>query len=242
MRVHIVESYEELSTKAASIVSSQVILKPNSVLGLATGSTPEGMYRNLVQLYKRDLIDFSEVISFNLDEYIGLDANHQQSYTSYMFNNLFNHVNFKEEHINIPIEAEDKLQEFCLKYDKKIERAGGIDLQVLGIGTNGHIGFNEPDNKLKTGTHIVDLAEETIEANSRFFNSKEEVPKQAVSMGMSSIMGSKKILLLASGENKAEAIKNTINGKITTEVPSSLLQLHPDVTIVVDKAAAKLIK
>jgi glucosamine-6-phosphate deaminase len=242
MRVHIVESYDELSTKAASIVSSQVILKPNSVLGLATGSTPEGMYRNLVQLYKRDLIDFSEVISFNLDEYIGLDANHQQSYTSYMFNNLFNHVNFKEEHINIPIEAEDKLQEFCLKYDKKIERAGGIDLQVLGIGTNGHIGFNEPDNKLKTGTHIVDLAEETIEANSRFFNSKEEVPKQAVSMGMSSIMGSKKILLLASGENKAEAIKNTINGKITTEVPSSLLQLHPDVTIVVDKAAAKLIK
>ncbi|OCL27212.1 glucosamine-6-phosphate deaminase [Orenia metallireducens] len=242
MRVHIVGSYEELSTKAASIVSSQVILKPNSVLGLATGSTPEGMYKKLVELYKRDVIDFSEVISFNLDEYIGLDSNHQQSYTSYMFNNLFNHVNFKEEHINLPIEAEDKLEEFCLKYDQKIERTGGIDLQVLGIGTNGHIGFNEPDNKLKTGTHIVDLAEETIEANSRFFDSKKEVPKQAVSMGMSSIMGSKKILLLASGENKAEAIKNTISGKITTEVPSSLLQLHPDVTIVVDKAAANLIK
>ncbi|WP_027340760.1 glucosamine-6-phosphate deaminase [Halonatronum saccharophilum] len=241
MRIHILKDYEEVSTKAASVVSSQIILKPNSVLGLATGSTPLGMYQKLVEMYNDQMVGFSEVITFNLDEYLGLNPEHPQSYNYYMYNNLFNKVNLSEDRINIPSGDIDKLEEFCKEYDQKIDRAGGIDLQVLGIGTNGHIGFNEPDHILKTGTHVVELAQETIEANSRFFDSLDEVPRRAISMGMSSIMRAKKILLLASGENKAEAIKRTISGEITTEVPASLLQLHPDVTVVVDKKAAKLI-
>lgn len=235
MRLHILEDYQGLSKKAASIVSSQVILKPDSVLGLATGSTPLGMYKRLVQMYKEGMVDLSEVLTFNLDEYVGLDPKHPQSYNYYMFENLFKQVNLSEERINIPTGDIDELEKFCKEYDRRIDEAGGIDLQVLGIGINGHVGFNEPDCILKTGTHVVELAQETIEANSRFFDSSEEVPRRAISMGMSSIMRAKKILLLASGENKAEAIRRTISGQITTEVPASLLQLHPDVIVVVDK-------
>ncbi|AGB40763.1 glucosamine-6-phosphate isomerase [Halobacteroides halobius DSM 5150] len=241
MRLHVVEDYKEMSAKAANIVSSQIILKPNSVLGLATGSTPLGMYENLVEMHKRGSVDFSEVITFNLDEYLNLPLEHPQSYHHYMYNNFFDHINIASENINIPPANKENLEEVCLKYDRRIRKAGGIDLQVLGIGVNGHIGFNEPDHKLKTGTHVVDLAKETIEANSRFFATKKGVPRQAISMGMSSIMRAQKILLLASGEQKAQAIKKTISGKITTEVPASLLQLHTDVTIVVDEAAAKAI-
>ncbi|MBM7622706.1 glucosamine-6-phosphate deaminase [Sporohalobacter salinus] len=241
MRLQVLEDYEEMSVKAASIVASQVTLKPNSNLGLATGSTPLGMYNNLIRMYKKNLINFEEVVTFNLDEYVGLPADHPQSYHYYMFDNFFDKVNIPPEKIYIPSGVGDNLKQICKKYDQSINSHGGIDLQVLGIGKNGHIGFNEPDNKLRTNTHVVKLTEETINDNSRFFDSIDDVPKKAISMGMSSIMKSKKILLLASGEQKAEAIKKAINGEITTEHPASLLQLHSDVTILVDKDAAKLL-
>ncbi|MEC9488693.1 MAG: glucosamine-6-phosphate deaminase [Halanaerobium sp.] len=241
MRLHIVEDYQEMSKKAATIVASQVTLKPESVLGLATGSTPLGMYRNLVQMYRDDIIDLSEVVTFNLDEYLGLGPEHPQSYHHYMHKNFFNQVNIPEDNIHLPQGNSENIEQVCREYDRKIARYKGIDLQVLGIGVNGHIGFNEPDNKLKTATHQVRLTEDTIKANSRFFSSEEEVPRRAVSMGMGSIMQARMILLLASGKQKALAIKNSISGEITTEVPASLLQLHPEVITIVDREAAMYI-
>jgi glucosamine-6-phosphate deaminase len=241
VRIKRVEDYQELSREAAKIVSSQIVLKPDSVLGLATGSTPVGMYENLVQMHQAGEIDFKEVTTFNLDEYLDISPGHPQSYHYYMYDKFFNYVNIPKIRINIPPGTEDNLEQSCLKYDRDIKDAGGIDLQVLGIGTNGHIGFNEPDNKLNAGTHIVELAEETIEDNSRFFDSRAEVPKQAISMGMGNILKADRILLLASGERKAEAIQDTIKGKITTEVPGSLLQLHDEVIVIIDKEAGELL-
>lgn len=241
MRLDISKDYQQMSVKAASIVASQVTLKPDSVLGLPTGSTPLGMYENLVRMYKGGVVDFSEVVTFNLDEYLGLGSDCLQSYSYYMFHNFFDHVNIPRGNINIPSASGKDAEDICRDYDQKIARAGGIDLQVLGIGTNGHIGFNEPDRRLKMFTHVVRLAEETVEANSRFFSSREEVPRTAISMGIGSIMQASKILLLVSGEDKAQVLERTINGDITTDLPASLLQLHPDLCIVVDKDAAKLI-
>lgn len=241
MRLHVVNDYDQLSSKAASFLASQIILKPDSVLGLATGATPLGMYQNLVKLYQDGMVDFSEVVTFNLDEYLGLEKTHPQSYNYYMFNNFFDHVNIPAEQIHIPQVNSPDIQKTSREYDQAIANFEGIDLQVLGIGNNGHIGFNEPNHILKTETHLVCLTEETIEANSRFFNSANEVPREAISMGMGSIMQAKRILLLASGESKAEAIAQTISGQITTEVPASLLQLHPNLTIIVDQQAAKLL-
>ena len=241
MRIHKVEDYDKLSSKAANIIASQIILCPESVLGLATGSTTVGMYQKIVEYYEEGLIDFKEVVTFNLDEYVGLAPNHSQSYNYYMVEKLFNHINIPEDNIHIPQGTASNLEQVCLSYDEQIKASGGIDLQVLGIGTNGHIGFNEPDNKLNDSTHIVGLSKETIEANSRFFSSQEKVPRQAISMGMGNILRADKILLLASGERKAEAIRDTIQGKITTEVPASLLQLHDDVTFILDKEAASLL-
>jgi len=237
MRIHILDNYDEMSIKAASIVASQIILKPDSVLGLATGSTPLGMYAQLVEMYQKKRVNFQEVKTFNLDEYLGLAPDHPQSYNYYMFENFFKHVNVKSENINIPPGKPDNIDRACLSYDRAIKEAREIDLQVLGVGTNGHIGFNEPDFKLKTETHVVKLTQETIKTNSRFFDSIDDVPRRAISMGMGSIMRANKILLMASGENKAEVIKNTVSGEITTEVPASLLQLHPEVTLVLDKQA-----
>lgn len=241
MRLHVVNDYDQMSSKAASIVASQIILQPDTVLGLATGATPLGMYQNLVNLYQDGMVDFSEVVTFNLDEYIGLESNHPQSYNYYMFHNFFANVNIPAEKIHIPQGKCADVFKTCRQYDQEIAKYEGIDLQVLGIGNNGHIGFNEPNYILKTETHLVKLTEETIEANSRFFNSSKEVPREAISMGMGSIMQAKRILLLASGENKAQAIARTISGEITTEVPASLLQLHPNLTIIVDQQAAKLL-
>ncbi len=240
MKIHIVEDYREMSTRAAGIVASQVILKNNSVLGLATGSTPEGMYRELVKLNQERTVDFSGVITFNLDEYIGLPPGHPQSYHHYMHHHFFNHINVAPQNIHIPQGQAGNMAETCLEYDQKIADAGGIDLQVLGIGANGHIGFNEPHTYLKMQTHLIDLTEETVEANSRFFDTAEEVPRQAVTMGMGSIMQARRILLLASGKNKAPAIKETVSGKITTAVPASFLQLHREVILILDKEAASL--
>ncbi len=241
MRLYISKDYQQLSAKAASIVASQVTLKPDSVLGLPTGSTPLGMYENLVRMHKEGVVDFSEVITFNLDEYLGLGPDCFQSYRHYMFHNFFDYINIPHGNINILSATEKNAEEVCWEYDQKIVRTGGIDFQILGIGTNGHIGFNEPGYSLKISTHIVCLAEETIEANSRFFSSREEVPRRAVSMGIGTIMQLKKILLLASGKDKAQIIEKTVSGEITTSVPASLLQLHPDVHIVIDEDAARLI-
>ncbi|WP_352420280.1 glucosamine-6-phosphate deaminase [Proteiniborus sp.] len=238
MRIIVANDYDEMSRKAAHLIASQMILNPESVLGLATGSTPIGTYKELIKLYKDGVIDFSKIKSFNLDEYFELPKDNPQSYDYFMKANLFNHVNIGEEDINIPNGMCENIERECNDYEKKIIEAGGIDLQLLGIGRNSHIGFNEPGEHFETNTHLVQLDEDTIEANSRFFDSVDDVPTKAISMGIGSIMKAKKILLLASGAGKADAIYDTVNGPITPKVPASILQLHPDVVIIVDKEAA----
>ncbi|GAA0743352.1 glucosamine-6-phosphate deaminase [Clostridium oceanicum] len=242
MRIIVVNNYEEMSRKAADMMASQVILKPDSVLGLATGSTPLGMYKELVDRYEKEGLDFSKVTTFNLDEYYGITRENTQSYYYYMRNNLFKHINIDLQKTNIPNGSAESIEKECEEYEERIKKAGGIDIQVLGIGSNGHIGFNEPDINFEAETHLVNLDEETIKANSRFFNSKEDVPVKAISMGIKTIMQSKKIILLANGEGKAEAIYETVKGKINPNTPASILQLHNDVTIILDKNAASKIQ
>lgn len=242
MRIIVCENYEEVSKKAAQMILSQVTLKPNSVLGLATGSTPIGMYENLVKLNKNGDIDFSEVRTFNLDEYYKLPKESDQSYHYFMYKNLFDHININPENIHIPNGMTADVDAECERYDKLIKEAGGVDIQVLGIGNNAHIGFNEPRINFEKGTHLVELEESTIEANSRFFDNIEDVPKKAITMGVGSIFKSKKIMLIATGENKAEAIYNTVYGKVVPEVPASILQFHSDIVLILDKKAAKLLK
>lgn len=241
MRIIVCENYESLSKKAAQIVGSQMILKPKSVLGLATGSTPIGMYRNLIRMYEEGLIDFSKIKTFNLDEYYKLPIENDQSYHYFMDENLFNHININRENIHVPNGMADDIQGECDSYDQLIDNSGGIDIQVLGIGNNAHIGFNEPSVDFKKRTHVVNLNESTRQANARFFNSLDEVPKKSITMGTGSIFKSKKILLLASGKNKAEAIYNTVHEKVTPQVPASILQFHKDVIIILDKEAASLL-
>lgn len=241
MRIIVVKSYHEMSKKAANMVASQVVLKPDSIIGLATGETPLGMYEELVKMYNSEIVDFSEASTFNLDEYYGLSKDNPQSYYYYMTKNLFQHVNINSNKINIPDGMSKDAEKECIEYDRKIKSAGGIDIQVLGIGRNGHIGFNEPDIKFESRTHLVKLDEDTIIANSRFFDSINEVPTKAISMGIKNIMHAKKIVLLANGVEKANAIYKTIKGKITPEVPASILQLHRDVVIMLDEEAASMI-
>lgn len=241
MRVIVAKDYEALSRRAAILLAGQLIHKPDSVVGLATGSTPVGTYQHLVALYKEGLVDFSEVVTFNLDEYYGLAPDNQCSYSWFMKHHLFDHVNNRPELVHIPNgHAVDVVAE-CREYEEKIHRAGGIDLQLLGIGRNGHIGFNEPDLKFETGTHLVQLDEETIAANARFFSSPDQVPRQAISMGIKTIMQSRRIILLASGAEKAQVAYSMIFGQITPELPASVLQLHPDVTVIADREAAALL-
>ncbi|MBP2632981.1 MAG: glucosamine-6-phosphate isomerase [Firmicutes bacterium] len=241
MRIIVTESYEEMSTAAARIVAGQLYLKPNSVLGLATGSTPLLMYQKLVQVHEQIGLDFSEAISFNLDEYLGLEPENPQSYHYFMHENFFDKINIKPENIFIPNGKPDNLDEECKHYDKLIESKGGIDLQILGVGQNAHIGFNEPDIKFEATTHKVKLDEETIEANARFFSDRKDVPRYAISMGIKTIMLAKKVILLANGKNKAEAIYKAIYGGVRPDAPASILQLHQDVLIIVDKEAAALL-
>ena len=241
MKIIVAKDYEEMSRKAGNLFASQLILKNNAVIGLATGSSPVGMYRELIQTYQAGDIDFDEVVSFNLDEYIGLTPDNEQSYYYFMRKNLFDHINIRPENIHIPSGIAVNMTIAAQGYDKMIEEAGGIDIQVLGIGNNGHIGFNEPDVKFEARTHIVELEPETIEANSRFFDSIDQVPTQAISMGIKNIMQSRKIVLIASGEGKAKVVQAMIEGPITPELPASVLQLHPDVTIILDEAAASLL-
>ena len=241
MRVIIVKDYGELSKKAAGILASQLILKPDSVLGLATGSTPVGTYAELVKLYKQGSVSFGDATTFNLDEYYGLDPSNTNSYIYFMNDNLFNHVDMNKNKINMPNGLAKDIQVECDSYEERIDAQGGIDMQLLGIGRNGHIGFNEPDIKFEATTHLVNLDDDTINANSRFFNNIEEVPKQAISMGIKTIMHSRKILLLACGEEKAQIVYDMIHGKITPELPASVLQLHPDVIVIADKEAGKFL-
>ncbi len=242
MKILVVKNYDEMSKVAAKELAEVISKKPEATLGLATGGTPVGMYKELIDMHKNNSLDFSKVTTVNLDEYVGLSGEHDQSYRYFMDSNLFNHVNIRKEYTYVPNGlAEDMLKE-CVNYDKRIEELGGIDVQVLGIGSNGHIGFNEPSDTLCLGTHVTDLAESTIEANSRYFASKEEVPTKALTMGLGAIMKAKKILLMVSGESKAEIMDKVVNGKITTQVPASFLQMHKDVVLIIDEDAARKIK
>ena len=232
MRVIETKSYAELSRKAANLISAQVLSKPDSVLGLATGSTPIGTYKQLIEWYEKGDLDFSEVKSINLDEYVGLTGDHDQSYRYFMNTNLFNHVNIDKAKTNVPSGVAEDLEAECARYDALIESMGGIDLQLLGIGHNGHIGFNEPADSFVAPTHVVELGETTINANARFFSSADEVPKKAVTMGIKAIMQAKKVLLIANGPDKKAIVEKALYGPVTPEVPASILQFHPDLTVV----------
>ena len=241
MKRIVLANYEEVSAAAAAVLIKQINANPGSVLGLATGSTPIGMYGNLVEAHRRGELDFSGVRTFNLDEYYPIRKNDAQSYSFFMWEHLFSHVNILEENIHLLNgECADPAAE-CDAYEQMLEEAGGVDIQVLGIGNEGHIAFNEADAELKLRTHLADLSASTIEANARFFSSPEEVPTQALSMGMGSIMRAKSILLLITGEQKAAAAKQLFGDVVSTRVPASFLHLHPDVTVILDQAAASLL-
>lgn len=241
MNVLIFDTEEQIGIAAGNYMCGQVLQKPDSVLGLATGSTPLKPYGQMIDLYKKGVVDFSKVTTFNLDEYVNLDVNDKNSYHSFMHENLFDHINIPEESINfLNGNAADPEKE-CEEYENKIKKAGGIDIQLLGIGSNGHIAFNEPSDCFQRWSHVVNLKESTVKDNSRFFKSIEEVPTQAVTMGIGSIMQAKKILIIAIGENKAKAIKQLINGNVTPQCPASVLQFHTDVTLMLDKGAASLL-
>ena len=237
MKIIEAKDYNDMSRKAANILSAQVIMKPDCVLGLATGSTPVGAYRQLVERFEKGDLDFSQVKSVNLDEYKGLERTNDQSYYYFMHENLFNHVNIKEENTNVPNGMEPDAEKECARYEALIDSLGGVDLQLLGLGHNGHIGFNEPAEAFDKATHCVNLTERTIEANKRFFASADDVPRQAYTMGIGTIMRAKKILIIVSGEDKAEIVRDAFFGPVTPKVPASILQMHPDVTLVADAAA-----
>lgn len=237
MRIVRAEDYKDMSRKAANIISAQVIMKPNCVLGLATGSTPIGTYEQLVEWYKKGDLDFSKVTSVNLDEYKGLTRDNDQSYYYFMNDHLFSKVNIDTKHTFLPDGTEPDSEKACREYDQIIAGVGGVDLQLLGLGHNGHIGFNEPGTAFVARTNCVDLTESTIQANKRFFSSIEDVPRQAYTMGIGTIMLAKKVLVVVSGADKAAIVKKAFFGAITPEVPASVLQLHRDVTVVADEAA-----
>ena len=239
MKIIRATDYYDMSRKAANIISAQVIMKPNCVLGLATGGTPVGTYKQLVEWYNKGDLDFSEVTTVNLDEYRGLPREHPESYWSFMHKNLFDLVNIRPEAIHLPDGTNMDSAAECAHYDDIIRQLGGVDLQLLGIGHDGHIGFNEPGAAFELGTHCVSLTEETIEANKRFFDGDvNQVPKQAYTMGIKTIMQARKVLMVANGAGKADIVKKAFFGPVTPEVPASILQMHPDFTLVLDAEAA----
>ncbi|MGB4660907.1 MAG: glucosamine-6-phosphate deaminase [Mobilitalea sp.] len=242
MKILQAKNYEDMSRKAANIISAQIIMKPNCVLGLATGSTPVGIYKQLIDWYQKGDLDFSEVKSVNLDEYKGIDEKHKQSYHYFMQQNLFQHVNIMKERTYLPDGmAEDSAAE-CNRYNSIIQELGGIDLQLLGLGYNGHIGFNEPGEAYEIGTHCVALTKSTLDANSRLFAEGEIMPQFAYTMGIKSIMQAKKILLVVNGAEKADILWKALEGPVTPMVPASILQMHPDFTVVADEAALMRMK
>lgn len=237
MKIFRAKDYNDMSRKAANIISAQIILKPNCVLGLATGSTPIGTYRQLVDWYEKGDLDFSEVMTVNLDEYKGLTRENPQSYYYFMNEHLFGKVNINKNRTFLPDGTEPDSSTACENYNEILRAVGDVDLQLLGLGHNGHIGFNEPGESFSTETHCIDLSEQTIKANARFFETMEEVPRQAYTMGIKTIMYARKILILVSGEEKADIVKAAFTGPITPRVPASILQLHRNVTLVADEAA-----
>jgi glucosamine-6-phosphate deaminase len=249
MLVVVHEDYDAMSRKGAEIIASRIRQKPNLILGLATGSTPLGLYSELVRMHKSDGLDFSKVITFNLDEYIGVPPEHDQSYHYFMWHSLFKHINVNPSHVYVPqgmygdlkissFETDPKIAQFCTWYEDEIRKYGGIDVQVLGIGGNGHIAFNEPGSSLGSRTRIKTLTEKTVKDNARFFKSENEVPRYAITMGVGTIMEARELLLLANGEEKADAVKAAVEGPITAMCPASALQLHRKAIILTDKKAA----
>lgn len=241
MKLIVLADYEGLSREAARVVARQILLKGDSVLGLPTGETPIGMYENLIRFYNQGLLDLSRVITFNLDEYYGLPQDHPQSYRRYMRERFFRHVNIPEENIHIPDGLVPDPEEECRRYEAELARHGGLDLLILGLGPNGHIGFNEPGSDWGTETRLVALSEETRRREARRFGSLDLVPTRAITMGIKTIMRARKILLLASGREKALALKKAVQGLITKAVPASVLQLHPEVTVILDREAGSLL-
>ena len=237
MKIYVSEDYRDMSRKAANIVSAHVILNPSCVLGLATGSTPIGMYQQLIDWYNKGDLDFSQVRSVNLDEYVGLAPTHDQSYRYFMQHHFFDHVNIDPANTNVPNGLAQHPEAECQRYNQVIRSMGGIDVQVLGMGHNGHIGFNEPGRAFELETHVVDLTESTIEANARFFASRDEVPRRAITMGIKSIMQARQILVVVSGGDKADIVRKAFFGPVVPEVPASILQMHPNVVLCGDKAA-----
>lgn len=242
MKLLIEESYEDMSRRAADVIAEVVVEKPNCVLGLATGSTPIGLYADLVSDCKEGKISFKDVSTYNLDEYRGLAGDHDQSYRYFMNVNLFDHVDIDKAATHVPDGACEDADAACAAYEEAIEAAGGVDIQLLGLGHNGHIGFNEPCDEFPKATHCVTLTESTIQANSRLFDFIDEVPREAYTMGIGTIMKAKKILVVANGEGKADIVRRAFFGPVTPEVPASILQFHPDVTVIVDAAAGALCK
>jgi glucosamine-6-phosphate deaminase len=241
MDVIVKDTYEEMSREAAQIVAQAIRAKPNLVLGLATGGTPLGLYHELVRMHRKEELDFAKVTTFNLDEYLGLPPTHEQSYAYFMQHNLFRHINVRPDKIYVPSGLATDVQAYCAWYEEEIARAGGIDLQVLGIGRDGHIAFNEPGSSLASRTRVVTLTKETIEDNARFFARPEDVPRFAITMGVGTILEARHCLLLANGPSKAEAVATLAEGPITAQVTASALQMHPQATVILDReAAAKL--
>ena len=242
MRLIRAKDYAEVSRKAGQIIAAQIQLKPDCVLGLATGSSPVGTYQELIAKYQQGELDFSQVKTINLDEYVGLTADHDQSYAYFMRTNLFDHVNIDPKNCNIPNGMNPDAAAECARYDAIVDGFGGADLQLLGLGPNGHIGFNEPGEAFVPGTNLVDLTPSTIDANQRFFAKREDVPTQAYTMGIGSIMKAKRVLLVVNGKGKAQAVKDCFFGPIKPQAPGSILQLHPDFILVADEEALSLVK
>jgi glucosamine-6-phosphate deaminase len=242
MEVIIKDTYEDMSRAAAQGVVRTLNAKPNAVLGMATGSTPLGLYKELVRLHRAGQVDFSQVTTFNLDEYVGLPVTHPQSYHFFMYENFFKHVNIPPQNVYIPSGTTDNYQAFCDWYEERIRQCGGIDIQILGIGSDGHIAFNEPTSSLRSRTRLKTLAESTIDDNARFFDRREDVPIYAITMGVGTILEARRILLLANGQKKAAAIAAAVEGPVTSLITASALQHHPDVQVYVDRPAAGELK
>ncbi len=242
MDIIICESYDELSAKAAGVVADLVRAKPNAVLGFATGSSPVGLYKELARMHKEEGLDFSGVTTFNLDEYVGLAKDHPQSYWHFMHENLFNGINVPEDRVHVPSGTEDDHEAFCQGYEAAIREAGGIDLQVLGIGSDGHIAFNEPGSSLGSRTRMVTLTEQTIDDNARFFDRKEDVPRHAISMGVGTVLEARRCVMVVNGKNKAPALAAAVEGPVTCMITASALQWHPDTKVFVAEDAAADLK
>lgn len=241
MRIHVFDNADQVGLAAANLFAAQILQKPDSVLGLATGSSPIETYEHLISFYKQGSLNFSKVITFNLDEYVSIPHDHPASYHAFMNDNLFNFVNINKANVHVPNGNAADLNKECAEYDINIQKAGGIDMQLLGIGGNAHIGFNEPDALFTYGCHVVKLAQSTIDANTRFFNHESEVPKEAVSLGIGSIMNAKKIVLIATGKGKAQAIADSVKSDIDPKIPGSILRTHPNVIFLLDKEAGSLL-